>query len=80
MSGRSAAYDMGVMGYFPSLAADLLFEKSRDGGLESKATKQACLNRPNEVCTNRPSPSSKDEVSRNIVGVTEVVPTDVDIH
>ena len=27
-----------------------------------------------EMCTNRPSPSPKGEVSRNIVGVTEVAP------
>ena len=32
------------------------------------------------MCTNRPSLSSKDEISRNKVGVTEVVPSKYSIN
>lgn len=45
-----------------------------EGGLESKIVVYKFFEFSSEACTHRPSLSLKNEISRNTVGVTEVVP------
>lgn len=75
MSDQGAAYDKVMMGYNNLFIIRIFRCNAKfEGGLGCNDELGSHSELGFEMCTNRPSLSSKDEISRNIVGVPEGVP------
>lgn len=73
-SGQSLAYARDELGYKPKQDTNLSPVKPSEGGLGSNKKTSFYEYRPSSTCTDRPSLPPKGGISRNKVGVMEIVP------